>query len=468
MTQQQLVILQDALNGLLRGEYKVLLDPGITTPLPETILRLINNHKTPVVDKLLEQIQRASGSGDADIRQAASFCLVRIATRLAMAGQWDVLDKSVACLLTIAGNLRYPDQLRDEANSALQMAHARQIDGGKSEAVAKEKMDPLTSREEQIFELAAKGNKDVAKEQLFDLVVACARKKDFFNAERLRDRIYEIDPMALMEIIQSGDVIEAEKAGAISKDLLAIWAKLLTVLSLEEFNSLYCEMEERSFKPEEMIVTQGANNDELFFINHGSVRASYAGGDKEMLLKNLGSGEIAGENFFNASVWTVSLTAQQQTSILALNRDKLSRLEQRIPGIESKLIDYYNKYSDISAAIKRKGMDRRVHERFKVESKIQLQIIDDKDRILSSFRGAMTDISQGGLSFCIRIAKKESSRLLLGRSIKASIPVTGSPDEILQGTVIGVQVVDLVLSDYSVHVKFNDELSGNDLKSFLV
>lgn len=467
MAQQQLSSLQDALNRLLRGDPSVLLDPGITAPLPETILRLLENQKTAAVDKLLDQIMLAARSVDKEIRLAASSALVAIATRLAQAGQWEVGERCVPALKTVAGSPAYPEKLRAAAATAVQMAEKRQSTPEQPAPAEQKPKDPLTLREEQIFQLAAKGNKDVAKKQLFDLVVACARKKDFFNAERLRDRIYEIDPMALMEIIQSGDIIEEEKSEAISKDHLEIWAKLLTMLSAEEFNALYHEMAERSFKPEETIVAQGTKNDELFFINRGSVRVSYMGGQKELFLKNLGSGEIAGENFFNASVWTVSLTAQQQTSLSVLKRENLARLEQRIPGIESKLIDYYNRYSDIYAAMKKKGMDRRTHERFKVEAKIQLHIVDDKDRILSSFRGELTDISQGGLSFFIRITKKENSRLLLGRSIKASIPVSGSPDKILRGTVIGVQVYDLVLSDYSVHVKFVHELPRGDLKPFL-
>ncbi len=467
MAQQQLSSLQDALNHLLRGEHKVLLDQSLVASLPEIILRLIDNQKTPAVEKLLEQIQLASRSMDKESRLAASTSLVAITTRLAQAKRWDILDKSVAGLKTIAGSPAYPDELRAAAAQAAQMAQTRQSVAQKPGAAPQKPKDILTLREEQIFELAAKGNKAVAKKQLFDLVVACARKKDFFNAERLRERIYEIDPMALMEIIQSGDIIEEEKSGAISKDHLEIWRKLLTLLSSEEFNSLYHEMEERNYRPEETIVAQGAKNDELFFINHGSVRASYMGGEKELFLKNLGGGEIAGENFFNASVWTVSLTAQQQTSISVLRRENLARLEQRIPGIESKLIDYYNRYSDFYAALKGKGMDRRVHERFGFEAKILLQIVDNKDRILSSFRGELTDISQGGLSFFIRITKKENVRLLLGRSIKASIPVSGCQDVVLRGTVIGVQAYDLVLSDYSVHVKFNNELARGDLKPFL-
>ncbi|RJX18373.1 MAG: cyclic nucleotide-binding domain-containing protein, partial [Desulfobulbus sp.] len=428
MIQQNLSSLQDALNRLLRGEHKVLLDQTITRALPETIIRLINNQKSAAAEKLLEQIQLASREVDKDIRQAGAASLTAVAARIAKDCHWEILDKSTASLKAIAGSPAYADELRAAAAGAIQMAQTRQC--AAEEKTPEKPKDPLTLREEQIFQLAAMGNKEVAKKQLFDLVVACARKKDFFNAERLRERIYEIDPMALMEIIQSGDIIEEEKSGAISKDHLDIWARLLTVLTSEEFNSLYHEMEERTYRPEETIVSQGAKNDELFFINQGSARVSYMGGEKELFLKNLGSGEIAGENFFNASVWTVSLTAQQQTSVSVLKRENLARLEQRIPGIESKLVDYYNRASDLYAAMKKKGMDRRTHERYRVEGKIQLQIVDNKDRILSSFRGQLTDISQGGLSFFIRITKKENCRLLLGRAIKASVPVSTGQEKV--------------------------------------
>ena len=467
MPQQQLANLQEGLNRLLKGDFTILLEPSTSTAIPDAILRLIKNRKEQAADKLTGLLTKATRNADRPIRESSAACLVNTALNLAKAGEWDRLDKLVPPLQTISGSPVFNEQVRLNAKKGISMAQSRQTAVETPSPPGGGKKDPLTLREEQIFQLAAKGNTEVAKKQLFDLVVSCARKKDFSNAERLRERIYEIDPMALMEIIQSGDIIEEEKSGAISKDHIEIWKDLLKFLTAEEFNALYHELEERSFKPEQVIVSQGAKNDELFFINHGTVRVSYTGGEKELFFKNLGSGEIAGENFFNASVWTVSLTAQHQTFISVLKRDKLARLEQRIPGIESKLIDYYNRSSDLYAALQKKGMDRRVHERFELERKVQLQIVDRKDTILSSFRGILTDISLGGLSFSVRITKKENSRLLLGRNIKVDVPVTGSQDKILRGTVIGVQIFDLVMSDYSVHVKFDKELDRNQLKTIL-
>lgn len=460
--------LQEGLNRLLKGEFNVLLEPSIVAALPETIIFLIDNRQQQPADKLIEQVVLATRNDDKAIRGASSTCLVASAVKLCRAAQWDRLGKVLPALQSIVGSPLFSDQVRSDAEKALQMAKAGKTVIEDPQLAGDQKpKDPLTLREEEIFQLAAKGNTDAAKKQLFDLVVSCARKKDFSNAERLRERIYEIDPMALMEIIQSGDIIEEEKSGAISSDHLQIWANLLKVMTVEEFNAIYHEMEERAYKPEEVIISQGSKNDKLFFINQGSVRVSHKGGEKELFVKNLESGDIAGENFFNASVCTVSLTAQQQTSISVLNRESMGLLEQRMPGIESKLLGYYSRYSDLYAEMKKKGMDRRIHERYKLDRKIQLQIVDDNKRVLSSFKGALTDISQGGLSFSVRITKKENSRLLLGRNILISIPMTGLADTILGGLVIGVQVFDLVLSDYSVHVKFKKQLEEDQLKTIL-
>lgn len=464
MTQQK-SNLQEALNNLAKGKHEVLLDPSIANPFPATIIRLVDNNKLPAVDALLGQVSAASRSVNKELRLAASGCFVETAKKLTDGRHWERIKKVVPGLKTIADSPAYTDQIRTNAQSVLDALETSVSGPKKPQPVESDTpKNPLTIREEQIFQLAKAGSTEVAKKQLYDLVVSCAKKKDFANAERLRERIYEIDPMALMEIIQSGEIIDQEKSEAISEDDLEIWANLRKSLSADEFNTLYYSMEEKSFSPEESIVSQGENNDELFFINMGSVRVSYMGGEKELFLKNLNAGELAGENFFNASVWTVSLTALQLTKILALNREKLIELEKRTPGIESKLRDFFERTSDIHKMLQKKGMDRRAHERHKFERRIQLQVVDNRDRVLSSFRGETSDISRGGLSFVVRITKKENSRLLLGRTIKMSIPVTGMPDKMLRGTVIGVQSFDLIMSDYSVHVKFIKELERHSLE----
>ncbi len=466
---------QEELSRLLSGDHQVLLNREIAGLLPETVVRLIERGKQNVAERLVDRIITGLGHKNADLRRTCAACLTAVAKQFACRDDRQRFARLLPHLKTVQQG-RTGDGLTDEIRAAAGKVIAAAGRGSEkiscpSPAQEMKKKDTIAIREEQIFSLAESGNQDEAKRQLFDLVVSCAKKKDFRNAERLRDRIYEIDPMALMEIIQSGEIIEEEKKGSITRDHLEVWAALLRELSSEEFNAMYHEMEERSYSPEETIVSQGATNDELFFINHGSVRVSCfqqgAGGRKELFVKNLAGGEIAGENFFNVSVWSVSLTAEQQTKVFVLKRADLARLEEKIPGIESKLRDYCARSSDIAALLKKKGMDRRVHDRYRLERKIHLQITGERGKILSSFRGELADISQGGLSFVVRITRKENSRLLLGRNIKASIPLSIGREEHLHGTVSGVQSFDLVHSDYSVHVKFDSPLDRQDLQTIL-
>jgi len=472
LTEQKTTSLQEGLNKLLAGEHTILLNKNISKALPNTLIRLIELDKRVAADRLLDRLISGIGHNEVNVRRTSATCLTSTALKLTEAKYWKRLNRLLPALTTIHKG-RTGDGLneehRQEAGRAITLAKTKGETPQKIEKppLGAGKKDTVEIREEQIFLLAESGSTDEAKRQLFDLVVACAKRKDFSNAERLRERIYEIDPMALTEIIQSADIIEEEKSGSIDQDYLKIWSNLLKDLNPKEFNTMYYELEEKNYDAEVTIVSQGMKNDELFFINRGEIRVSYMGGQKELFLKNLNSGQLAGENFFNSSVWTVSLTAIRPTQLLVLNRNKLENLEQRVPGIESKLRDFYSRSSDISSQMKKKGMDRRVHERYRIERKIHLQVTGNKGKILSSFRGEMTDISQGGLSFIVRISKKENSRLLLGRNIKSIVPVSGAHEMNLTGQVIGVQSYDLINSEYNVHVKFDEELLRHNIQNIL-
>jgi len=461
--------LRDQFNRFLAGEYVVIEDKRVATALPPAIVRLLATGKKQVATRLLDRLTAGMTGGEDAVRRTCAACLAESGELLADKEMWAELDRLLPSLKIIhqgpAGK-GLPREIRNYAGRVAAAAETRH-----RASSAAEPSDTITTHEERIFQLAQSGNKEDAKRQLFDLIVAYAKKKDFQNAERLREKIYEIDPMALMEIIHSGEIIEEEKSSSIGMDLLQVWSSLLNVLSQEEFIALYHSMELRNFKPYETLVSQGAKNDELFFINQGCIRVSYLqagiGGEKELFLKNLSSGEIAGENFFDATVWTVSLTAVEPTQISVLKRSEIARLEQQSPGIESRLRDYYNRVRDIAALLRQKGLDRRIHDRFRKDRKFHLQVTGGNGRYLSSFKSEMTDISQGGLSFLLRITKKENIRLLLGRKIKAVVPIPAGGDQKLHGTVIGVQLCDPIHSDYSVHVTFDHELERHSLQTII-
>ena len=320
-----------------------------------------------------------------------------------------------------------------------------------------------------IFRLAAQGNRDQAKQQLVDLIATTARAGDFKTAERLRERLYEIDGLALGEIIRSGEIIEQEKKGAIKEDDLEIWSDLTDRLSSQEFQTMYHEFSERRYKPEETIVAQGDKNDALFFITQGSIKISHLAGSRELFITSLSRGQIAGENFFAPSFWTVTLTSLTPSRIHILPQAVLSTWQEQFPGLRAKLHAYYVSGNPIRSMLEKKGLERRKDQRFTLSRKIQAQPINMQDNPIGrGFRAETADISQGGLAFLIRISRQENARLLLGRRMQIVLPVGGKIKHLhLKGLVIGVQPFHILENDFSVHFKFDHPLEQQALQNIL-
>ncbi len=423
----------------------------------------------PLEDLFEESLHRAQ-PGLEDLQVEICRALARIGSKKGLP-----LLKKIARSRQLPGVTDYGEEVRRAAETAIRQI--QEATGGNKEARRKpaatsslaRKNDPIANKEANIFRMAAQGKTEEAKQALFDLVVSCARNRDFATAERLRERIYEIDPMALTEIIRSGEIIEQEKTGAISRDQLQTWSKLLDMLTPEEFSAIYHELERRMYQPEEVIVHQGDRNDELFFIDHGSVKVSYTRGDREIFVTSLNAGEIAGENFFNPSFWTISLTALTPARISVLKQGSFARWHSEYPGLESKLRDFYDRCNNIQDLLQKKGLDRRRYERYQLSRKVQIQMIDAAGKPIGrGFRGELADISRGGLSFLVRISKKENTRLLLGRNMRVTIPVAADPDQLhVHGIAIGVAPFHLLESDFSVHIKFNKPLTQNILQTIL-
>lgn len=329
--------------------------------------------------------------------------------------------------------------------------------------------DPVSAREAAIFRIALTGDKVEATHKLFELITDCVTRKDFQNAERLRQRIYEIDPMALTEIIRSAEIIEQAKNGVIGRGYLDVWSDLLDELSSEEFSSIYHELENRSLQAEELLVSQGDQNDELFFINHGNVKVFNKKNNQEIFIKNLTSGEIAGENFFHASVWTVSMSALTPVRLSILKRSNFIRWQKAFPGLEAKLKDFYNRSNDVHDLLDKKRLNRRIFERYQLSRKVQIQMTDGAGKPIGrGFNAQLSDISKGGLALHICIAKPENGRLLRGKKMQITIPVGGEPPQLhVHGQVQAVHPSKPEHNDFLIHLAFHEELEQEDLQSIL-
>ncbi len=331
------------------------------------------------------------------------------------------------------------------------------------------KNNPVAARETNIIQIAMAGDQARATNQLFDLIVECVHNKDFHNAERLRGRFNEINPNALAEIIQSAELIEQEKNGVQVRGYLDIWSNLLHELSAEEFSAIYHELENRQLEPEEVLVNQGDKNDELFFINHGMIRIFYQKNDRTFYIKSLSDGDLAGENFFDTSVWTVSMSAQTESQISILKRSSFTRWQEAFPGLEAKLQNFYNRSNDVQDLLQRKGLNRRIFERYNLSRRIEFQIINNIGKSMGQkFKGKLSDISRGGLAMHFHLAQKKHIRVLFGRKLHISIPVAGKPPELnLYGAVLSINPIAPESHEYKLHFVFDAPLEQETLQTVL-
>src|SRR5208337_5436192 len=127
-------------------------------------------------------------------------------------------------------------------------------------------MENVAEKERLVRGYLDQGNKEAAIKLLFELVVLCTKDKNFEAAEAMRSRIFEIDAMALSEIILSGEIIEEEKSRTIDSGHRKIWTKLYNLLSVEEANALYFALKKATYQTGESISHQGDLKPRLYFI----------------------------------------------------------------------------------------------------------------------------------------------------------------------------------------------------------
>lgn len=322
---------------------------------------------------------------------------------------------------------------------------------------------------EEVSILLGKRQVAEASQLLYEKCLEEAREKNFDTAEMLRDRILEVDPNALAEVIKAGEKIEEERSSTITSTHISIWQDLYDSLTTEEFNALYYSLKSKEYTSGDVIVEQGTNSPFLFFINSGQARLTCWRDNEEVFLKKVGAGEIVGAGpFFDVSIWTVSLTALGKTNIHILEREKFLEILDQFPGIEPCLHEHCLKSETIPQLLEMSGEDRRGHPRYPVSLIVKHSLLDEFGNPgMRSFNGEIADFSSGGLSFYIRISRKENARLLLGRGIKTSIPIGKGKTIVCTGQIVAVRFQSYLDSDYSVHVQFNEHVSEQNVKSIV-
>lgn len=322
-------------------------------------------------------------------------------------------------------------------------------------------MDELLQKEELAERFVRENRPADAIKILFDLIVVCVGRRDFEKAEALRAKIFDIDSLALNEIIRSAEIIEEAKRRSINRDRREIWAALFGVLTTEEANALYYACEDRTYEAYESIFDQGRINPYLYFINSGRLNLIHNSKGSEILIRTLSTGDIAGEDtFFAIALSTTSLVSVSCVTLSLLNRAYLDKWKSEFPLLESKLYEFSHRSTCVRDLLKKRALDRRVFKRIPFPGKAEIQLMKASGApIGSAFKVLLADVSMGGMCFLVRINKRETARVLLGQKVKTRFSHEGENflHEIEKMGLV-VAVTFHAFEDYSVHIKFDEPL----------
>ena len=326
------------------------------------------------------------------------------------------------------------------------------------------KKSDISDQEKLIDQYVEQGDQENAAKLLLETITKFAGEKNFTKAEELRDKLYEVAPMALNEIVRSGEIIEEEKSRVMDKNHLETWARLFDTLTTDESNALYFAMKTKVFKAGQPVFEQGQLDSMMYFIKKGRFQMVYYDrfGLQEAVLKELTPGDIANDDaFFSFTVCTTSLVAVTDAEMFFLEKNILNEWEKKHPGIENKLRDFSHLFEKVGDLIQKSGLQLRGHKRVKISRDAMVQPLDNSGKPLRSpHRVSLFDISAGGVSYGFKLNKKEDASQLLDSWINIQTVYQnqiGKHKINCNGKIVAVHLQPF--DESSVHVQFEELLA---------
>ena len=322
-------------------------------------------------------------------------------------------------------------------------------------------MEDVVSQEKLLEKYVKENNKTLAVKLLFDLIAAHARANDFSKADALREKLFEVDPMALPEIVKSAEIIEVAKIAAIDQVHWHVWSHLYDKLTKEETIALYYGTKSASYEAEQVIYRQGEMNSNLYLINAGELKLFYHKDKHGIFLKTLGPGDIAGDDTFIAnSTCTTSLSTHSAAKLNFLEKTVLQNWRTEAPNLVNKLQDYCAQREPIKALLEKKELERRIHRRYALSGNALIRIMDRPG--LKGFKGDLSDISASGISVIMNTSA-DMAELLLGCRLNIKFRQPEAVPELKinkDGRIVGIH--SRMFNEYLINVKW-DELMDKGL-----
>jgi hypothetical protein len=141
-----------------------------------------------------------------------------------------------------------------------------------------------------------------------------------------------------------------------------------------------------------------------------------------------------------------------------LEIDVLKKWKKGLPALESKLYNYCIKNDLVKKELEGKSIERRSDKRVTLSGSVMFQILDNAGKPMGKgYKGDLSDLSAGGISFNIKSSKKETIRMLLGRRLKIrfNLPMKHNTYHRVEQLMTVIAAQPQVFDDYSIHLKFD-------------
>lgn len=328
---------------------------------------------------------------------------------------------------------------------------------------------PHIENEALIDQLVQEGETQEAVKLLTQMAVDSARNQDFSKADALRDRLYEVDSMALSAIVVVNEVIEAEKSKFLENNRGGLWQRFFDKLPKEEANAFLFALSEMQLAADQVLLYQGEANNRLYFVSQGQLKTYYDGENKKVMIRQQGPGHIVGEDtFFSVNVCTLSVAALSQARLAYLTRERFDILAKQFPLFSRHLQKICLPGKKTFDVLRQKGIDRRKYKRINYQTKLWFQVLSSGSHqtLMKPIAGELWDISKTGLSYYFQHKNRTTVRNLLGKTLglRFNLTVDGRLKEIsLTGVVHGVQ--NHPLDEYSVHIQLNRKFSDEAINT---
>ena len=321
----------------------------------------------------------------------------------------------------------------------------------------------------QVDQYVAEGNSEAAAALLLDLISRHAREKDFAAAEALRDKLYDAAPMALTQIVKANEIIEEEKTNSIDPKQLELWSALFDTLESDETSELYYAMQSCTVASDQPLFEKGERNSNLYFIQEGRLKMTHWDHttERETILKEFFPGEIVNQDsFFSFTVTTATVVATQDSVLTYLEQSILDKWREKFPGIEPKLSSFCRESVNVKELAKRAGIELRAHQRFVTSLKARIQLLDSSGNPLKNpFKVSLFDISAGGVSFGLKLNRREEAAQLVGQPVTAQTAYKSA--NTTQQVHQNGKIVAAHLQPYgesTIHIQFDSPLPDETMK----